>query len=514
MCLEKGCTTSPTFGTKPKNPEYCKKHKKEGMVDVLNIDKHCLEKDCTTIANFGTELKKPKYCFKHKKEGMSNVRNKQCIEKDCTTRPTYGTEPKKALYCTKHKKEGMDNVLDKKCKEKGCKVNRLYGTEWSKPEYCFSHKKEGMTNVVSTQCLEEGCTTRPVFGIKRGTPALYCNKHKKEGVINVLCRLCSEKGCTTQPNYGLEYGKVLYCSKHKKEEMFDVKQKYHCLEEECKIKPTYGIVWNRPLYCKKHAKKDMVDVKNKSCKIKSCMSRPVYGDYENGLTHCTKHANKTSEWKITNCINDICRNTSIWSKSGNYPYEYCDVCVPFEGYNSQLAGKCISCSLPDLLLDEDKKCLLSCTELHKERQKYSENEMLKKFEKKKWKFTTDKTVSESGCSLRRPDFIFDFGSMILIVENDENQHKSRPCECEQTRMIQLYQDHGGLPVHFIRFNPDRYKSDKTIEPLPKRLNNLCDIISKIKKDKDFFLRNPHLTVSYLYYDGWDGIWNVDNIKYD
>ncbi len=116
-----------------------------------------------------------------------------------------------------------------------------------------------------------------------------------------------------------------------------------------------------------------------------------------------------------------------------------------------------------------------------------------------------------GCSLKRPDFMFDLGSMILIVENDENQHRSRPCECEQSRMIQIHQDYGGIPVHFIRFNPDRYKTNSP-QPLAKRLNFLCGIIEKIKKDKKFFKRYPYLSVSYLYYDNFD-IWNVMEIKY-
>jgi hypothetical protein len=138
--------------------------------------------------------------------------------------------------------------------------------------------------------------------------------------------------------------------------------------------------------------------------------------------------------------------------------------------------------------------------------------MLKYFIDKKYEFTNDQTVKDTGCSLRRPDFTFDLGSGILIIENDENQHKSRACECEQTRMIQIHQDYGGIPVHFIRFNPDRYKGTGE-KPLASRLKFLGETIDRIKKDNDFFIRNTNLTVSYLYYDSWDGIWSIHKIEY-
>ena len=203
---------------------------------------------------------------------------------------------------------------------------------------------------------------------------------------------------------------------------------------------------------------------------------------------------------------------ALFSVSGKAPFELCDNCVP-EEYKSELAGTCNKCGLSDLILDSENNCYLSCSEIHKERIKYSETEMLKAFTNKKWEFVSDKTP-DNGCSKRRPDFVFDLGIGILIVENDENQHKSYPCECEQTRMIQIHQDYGGLPVHFIRFNPDKYKTNSKVEILGKRLKNLCEIIKTIKtKPTEFFKRNPFLTVSYIYYDDWNGIWSVDKIGY-
>jgi hypothetical protein len=167
-----------------------------------------------------------------------------------------------------------------------------------------------------------------------------------------------------------------------------------------------------------------------------------------------------------------------------------------------------------LLVDQEGACFDSCSSANAHRVKFTENEMHKAFTRLKWKFINDKRVEE-GCSARRPDFVFDLGAMVLIVENDENQHKSRPCECEQSRMIQIYQDYGGVPVHFIRFNPDKYLSPRGLgnEPLSKRLMSLCNVVRGIKKDKTFYTRFPHLSVSYMYYDGYDGEWTVDEINH-
>ena len=69
----------------------------------------------------------------------------------------------------------------------------------------------------------------------------------------------------------------------------------------------------------------------------------------------------------------------------------------------------------------------------------------------------DKPV-EDGCSRRRPDVAIDFGSHCLMIEIDEHQHASY--ECEQKRMIELYEDIGFRNIVFLRFNPDGYMQGK------------------------------------------------------
>jgi hypothetical protein len=65
----------------------------------------------------------------------------------------------------------------------------------------------------------------------------------------------------------------------------------------------------------------------------------------------------------------------------------------------------------------------------------------------------DKKI-EGGCSRRRPDLFIDLGSHCIIIEVDENQH--RQYECEEKRMVDLYEDTGFRKMVFLRFNPDSY----------------------------------------------------------
>ena len=100
---------------------------------------------------------------------------------------------------------------------------------------------------------------------------------------------------------------------------------------------------------------------------------------------------------------------------------------------------------------------LACFQIHKNRVKFSETEINKFLSRSNLEFSSDK-IEDGSCSKKRPDFVFRTPYGVFIVENDENQHRSYPCECEQTRMIQIHQDFGES-VHFIRFNPDRYRSE-------------------------------------------------------
>ena len=112
---EDGCTNQTSYGVGgSKKPEFCAKHAKEGMIDVIR--KKCCHPGCTTVASYGFGgKKKPEFCSKHAKEGMVNVVSKRCSHPGCATQPSFGVDgSKKPEFCSKHAKDGMVGVMNKR----------------------------------------------------------------------------------------------------------------------------------------------------------------------------------------------------------------------------------------------------------------------------------------------------------------------------------------------------------------------------------------------------------------
>ena len=79
------------------------------------------------------------------------------------------------------------------------------------------------------------------------------------------------------------------------------------------------------------------------------------------------------------------------------------------------------------------------------------------------------------------------------------------------RMVNIGQGYGGLPVYFIRWNPDDYspeKDKKLPETLAKRHKLVGDLIRDMCNSK-VALPVTLISAIYLYYDGWDGLTNEE-----
>jgi hypothetical protein len=106
----------------------------------------------------------------------------------------------------------------------------------------------------------------------------------------------------------------------------------------------------------------------------------------------------------------------------------------------------------------------------------------------------------------RPDFMYDLGDRIVIVECDEHQHKfsSSPERCEQMRLVNIAEGYrtvpgGFIPVHVLRYNPDAFKvagtsvnlsQDQRMKLLQRRLLGALN-----NQQKEF-----RLTIEKLFYD--------------
>jgi hypothetical protein len=111
---------------------------------------------------------------------------------------------------------------------------------------------------------------------------------------------------------------------------------------------------------------------------------------------------------------------------------------------------------------------------------------------------SDKKIEE-GCSKKRPDLLLDLGYQIIIIEIDENQHKSYDCSCENKRLMTLSQDVNFRPIIFIRFNPDDYFDEKG-----EKINSCWNItkktgICKIKNNKEWNIRLDCLVEQIKYW---------------
>ena len=77
------------------------------------------------------------------------------------------------------------------------------------------------------------------------------------------------------------------------------------------------------------------------------------------------------------------------------------------------------------------------------------------------------------CGKYRPDFVYERPSSVVVVEFDENQHKTYALRCELARMAEVSLGYGGCPVHWVRYNPDSFRMNGVAaEPCDSTRSNM------------------------------------------
>ena len=210
--------------------------------------------------------------------------------------------------------------------------------------------------------------------------------------------------------------------------MIDVKNK-KCLFEKCKKTPIFNFPGETSgIYCCTHKFENMIDVKNKKCLFENCNIQPRY-NYENETIHiyCSKH--KLDKMVLIKHKSNFCK-TPLCQITSNKKYE----------------GFCLRCYIHTY---PNKPVLRNYKTKEQHVIDYIKNEF------KNLTIVSDKIIQD-GCSKKRPDIQIDLGYQIIIIEIDENQHKSYNCTCENKRLMEISQDYNYRPIIFIRFNPDEY----------------------------------------------------------
>ena len=257
------------------------------------------------------------------------------------------------------------------------------------------------------------------------------------------------------------------------------------------------------LYCKACAEPGMVDVQSRKCS--ECKKSASYGYPCNPATKCKTHkgigmiARPRGKCSVKNC------NSA--ATQGTRKPVHCEAHRSSDDVDL-VERKCPKCGTIDVVIDG--LCVNFCglSEAHlrlKKHQKVKEKRVLELL-KRKFKEPTEYNVRVSrecgGVHAEEKEIGYDFGTHMLFVEIDENRHRSY-CELgEVNRMKNIYMNGGGMPLVFIRYNPDNFISHNG------KRQKLCqadreELLLKWVKAYEATVPRSCLSVNYLFYDHWE-----------
>jgi hypothetical protein len=318
-------------------------------------------------------------------------------------------------------------------------------------------------------CEEPGCDTRPSYGKSGTKEAKFCAVHKQATDVNLVSKKCQHPaGCDTLASYGKSGTKeAKFCVVHKQATDIDLKHKKCQHPEGCDTRPNYGKAGHPTSRCAQHKTTGMIMHPNAKCRRPKCKSMAIWG------------------------LNFIPLNCDVHKQ---------------EGQQNLVEERCVSCQLM-YILDDTGVCENCNPENFKRARLAKQTGLMNYLDEHGFQGdSTDRMIDGGQCGKERPDRVFDFGDKIVIMECDEHAHRDRPCLCEQTRMVNIGQAYGGIPVYFIRWNPDVYAGGDAA--LSTRYQSAVAVLRDIKNGR---MKLPQVLTSalYLYYDGWKGLHNEE-----
>jgi len=504
LCSSDGCNTLPSYNLAGLPAKYCVEHRGDNMVNV--ISKLCEFDKCLERAYFNLpDISYAKFCSIHKLSNMINVRARKCKFPKCSTQSNFNLPGSaSAKFCGIHKTNDMINIYRPTCEL--CDGYPTYNIPGSfSGKFCSDHKLPDMVNVHDKFCESPGCPVQPAYNLPGLKTGKFCSEHKEDGMVNIKQRICESPGCPCIANFNLEGLPKKFCDTHKLQGMINLNKKKTC--ESCDKYPIYGFKGSKGRFCRLHKLSNMIIVNQKLCESNGCPRGATYGFLFNKVTHCSHH--KSSNMLHKAKLNPICTDCKE-------PAYYCDdkSIYPIRCENHKLdtdiniiEKPCIICGLSYFIPNNLDKCN-SCRDYQDPVIRHAKElrigDVLKAAN---ISYKSHDAIPDFACSRYRPDYIIENGLFDIILEVDENQHKSYACECEIGRMIQLHQDFGGVPLVFIRYNPDNFRDHLGTLVRGKQINKdrekiLVDLIMRLLNKKDEL---PPLSVIHLFYDGYDYI---------
>jgi len=528
-CIKKSCTNRAGYNyNNADRPIYCKEHKAIGMIPVGHP--RCTEEGCEKYASYNYEgEKKPLYCATHPRLGMINITVKKCAEDECSLIPSFNYPTELAgMYCATHQLDGMINVMNRRKACINCTTSASFNFSGEKrPLYCGKHKLDNMVNIHRQICIEKDCDATATFRFEGTGKPIYCNTHKKEGMkkYKITCRKCDSTATFNFP--GCKGS--LYCSKHKLDGMGSNLKK--CAHPGCVKCPSYGkfcsthkpigakitkgskcIVCAKialynfknvkpPVCCSVHKEIGMILVGKHRCVYPGCETVVKFGFLGSPPIYCaTHHIPGTIRAPTKRCTFNGCRELALFGVKERL------FCEEHQRLGDRDFGqkKCNGCSLTTVV-DETGHCSACNPSAWEVIRLAKQKEVQVLFDSSDFFYTSMDRQIEDGCGAERPDFLFECTTHCIVVEVDENQHKSRPCECEQTRMVNISQSLG-MPTIFLRYNPDEYsvKRQRTDTLKSTRHRNLIKWVDKLLNlNPSEISAHGFLSVVYLYFDDFN-----------
>jgi len=435
------------------------------------------------------------YCDAHATDEMLDL-TRVCKEPYCRQKATYKVKGSSAnRRCDKHKRPGMEEIIEGKCRYPGCKKAGSFNHEGvaGRP-FCGDHAELGMKQVAARKCTHpSGCQKNANYnyirdGIKTGE---RCGQHRLPGMYSIN-NMCRHEGCRGIANYRWPGEKrCFYCYTHKEDRMKHVNR---CIEPGCESNAHFALPGaKRRINCSAHASAEMRQISYPQCQ---CGRNAHYGIPGHKATACSMHKMiGMSQNPTKRCDIDDCKEVATFGISAPLHCEEHHT----EGELNLVERKCIKCGLVMILGPQDVcRC---CDEQFGKKFRLKKQRQVKAcFDAADMKYVIYDAVVERGiCNKKRPDFVFDAGTHFVVVEVDEDQHRHYPPECEILTMKSVTQSLG-LPVRYIRYNPDTYESKEPIVGQRTRQKLLLRWIKTLTTSPP--PKNVVLDATYLFYDGY------------
>lgn len=285
-----------------------------------------------------------------------------------------------------------------------------------------------------------------------GMPKTHCKQCRLDGMQSRLQRRC-QQCLKTKAKYGVQGGTATHCAKCKLQDM-------SCLYGVCcvcrKTAAWYGIN-GKQTHCGKCRSQQMSPAVPSRRKCTCGKARALYAVKGTKAKYCYECKQPGMTDVVTG---SMCRGCGLFYGQKGHDM-LCSYCRPSKacGNKEQIVLQHLQTALHPTCVVHDK-------------------------------------VVQSGCSRRRPDILIDANTHMVVVEVDEDQHRTYPEECEVTRMHQIAQD-CGMPTVFIRYNPDAcvhaVASSSSI-----RLQSLTEHVQRALAMPP--ASNWYVDAVYLYYD--------------